>query len=570
MIACVQPKKAIVDGGGELSRVSEDRLHAPPRWCAIEMQRHDPAYEAAVETQFETRAFHDLTKSVNTFYTLPPPDRTAEPGIDVGCKTKSHVTRVDVGEAVRRGLLFDEAMTLGDDGEDDAAGDGGRVEERGMEGVEAGEDADDESGRTAHYAPHNFFPFTDNPSAFNRRLRPAGLPRDILTQIHRQQCYDDDCVKIKRDLRRARAAEEGGRVHLDLWPDGGCVRVDTCYDGGLSEFKKDDRKVLSSLRRVTSRGEERGGRECLWFVVPRVLRDLLLEAAHDSMLHLGGKRTLDALRASGMWWPRQSESVKEFCRRCVTCAFNKVGPRHGAMHIPPNGNKPWQIVSVDVVFLEETSSGNSEAVIFSCRFCRSVRAFAVPRTLDSKHFLNIVARALIPDVGVPLMMISDWGSNLISALCMAFYEEYGGTDPRLADANMHTAVGVNERFNHTLREMARAAYFDHKCEWDIFLPLLVLFYRATKQESLGCSPFFLECGREPVLPWHPRDGRDKEVSSLDEYIIHHIFGVHLAWEAADANLGKVELRTRQITTPSTKPTSSSSRAIVFCFFNLDA
>lgn len=180
----------------------------------------------------------------------------------------------------------------------------------------------------------------------------------------------------------------------------------------------------------------------------------------DSMLHLGRRRTLDALRASGMWWSRQGESVQEFVRRCDTCAFSKVVPRHGAMHIPPNGSTPWQIV---VVYLEETSSGNGEAAFFSCRFCRSIRAFAVPRILDSKVFLNIVAVALVPDVGVPLMMISDRGSNLISALCMAFfYEEYRGTDPRLADAHMHTAVGINERSNNTPREMvARAAYFDH-------------------------------------------------------------------------------------------------------------
>ncbi|KAL3907961.1 MAG: hypothetical protein SGPRY_009979, partial [Prymnesium sp.] len=131
------------------------------------------------------------------------------------------------------------------------------------------------------------------------------------------------------------------------------------------------------------------------------------------------------------------------------------------MHIPPNGNKPWEVVSIDVVYLEETSSGNCDAIIFACRFCGSIRrAFAVPRTLDAKLFLNIVASALVLDVGVPRMMISDRESNLISVLCLAFYEEYGGTDPRLADANMHTAVGLSERFNHTLREMERAAYFD--------------------------------------------------------------------------------------------------------------
>jgi hypothetical protein len=67
---------------------------------------------------------------------------------------------------------------------------------------------------------------------------------------------------------------------------------------------------------------------------------------------------------------------------------------------------------------------------------------------------------------------------------------------------MHTGVGLTERFNATLREMARAAYFDSKRQWDLYLPYIVMFYNATVQESTGFSPYFIEHGREPSLPWH--------------------------------------------------------------------
>ncbi|KAL1504397.1 hypothetical protein AB1Y20_010803 [Prymnesium parvum] len=97
---------------------------------------------------------------------------------------------------------------------------------------------------------------------------------------------------------------------------------------------------------------------------------------------------------------------------------------------------------------------------------------------------------------------------------------------------MHTAVALTERFNSTLREMARAAWFDGKLEWDLILPYLVLFYNSTIQEATGCSPFFLEHGREPVLPWHPTSFVPEASDSVNDFVLKHLYGLHLTWEAA--------------------------------------
>jgi hypothetical protein len=165
--------------------------------------------------------------------------------------------------------------------------------------------------------------------------------------------------------------------------------------------------------------------------------------------------------------------------------------------------------------------------------------------LTSEKFLNLVTFHLIPDVGVPLMMISDRGSNLISELCHEFYEHFGGIEPRIADAHMHTAVGLTERFNSTLREMSRAAYFDTKAEWDLYLPYVQLFYNATVQESTGFSPYFIEHGREPTLPWHATAEVPPQDGSVSAYVRNHLLGVHMAWEAAVANLQQAEARRKE-------------------------
>ena len=130
---------------------------------------------------------------------------------------------------------------------------------------------------------------------------------------------------------------------------------------------------------------------------------------------------------------------------------------------------------------------------------------------------------------------------MISALCEKYYEAFK-IERSVADGDMHTAVGPNERFNGTLRAMARASHFDSGCLWDVYLPLLILFYNATKHPATGYSPYFLEHGREPSLPWTlARLGAD---ASAPELVKRHATGLHLAWDLAYRALSAEEARRR--------------------------
>ena len=56
-----------------------------------------------------------------------------------------------------------------------------------------------------------------------------------------------------------------------------------------------------------------------------------------------------------------------------------------------------------------------------------------------------------------------------------------------------------ERFNRTLEEMLRAFVSDHQQDWDTYLPMLLMAYRATPQRSTEISPFCLMMGHETPL-----------------------------------------------------------------------
>ena len=280
-------------------------------------------------------------------------------------------------------------------------------------------------------------------------------------------------------------------------------------------------------------------------VLPQSQVDAYLQASHDLMGHPGVRRTLAFLQQR-VWFPSMYRAVHSFVLRCPTCAFNKEVPAHGAMHTPENGDRPWACVQVDVVYLEPTAAGLTSAIVFACRYIHDVDCFPCSKSLTSEEFLNVLTFDFAPKHGWPRRLFSDRGSNLISQLCSAYYRAMR-MQHDIGDSYMHTVVGLCERFNATLREFARAIYFDQQCQWDLYLPLLVLMYRSMPDPDLGYSLFYLDHGREPVLPWELSvEGPSQALNFTTSDYVRRIGGaLHAAWHSVHGRHLREELARRQ-------------------------
>ena len=53
---------------------------------------------------------------------------------------------------------------------------------------------------------------------------------------------------------------------------------------------------------------------------------------------------------------------------------------------------------------------------------------------------------------------------------------------------------------HCLINLLSLAASENEQEWDLHLPMVMLAYRTSVQESTGCTPFYLMFGREARLP----------------------------------------------------------------------
>ena len=392
-------------------------------------------------------------------------------------------------------------------------------------------------------------PHLDRPRDFLKRLLP-GAPITSANELLEEQSKDTFCLETIAKLEGAAPISED----LAVADKGDETPSLTIHQRRVARL----RRRLSSLqgRHVGSKhsfaiaedgvllhvGEAQDGRPTAEYVVPESCRGALMAAAHDCTGHPGRQGTRDALRIGRMWWPGIDADVKKWCLDCKPCALNKLGKRVGEFQTPPKGFEPWQVVCVDIVHLEETPSGFCSAFVFTCRLSRAVRSVPATANHDSEEFLNVITYHLIADGIKPGLLIADHEASLASELCIAYHKAFG-INPRWADGHMHTAVGSCERFNSSLRQMARAAYFDTGCLWDVYLPLLVAFYNATIHPATGYSPYYLEHGREPSLPWSLAEvGPDVNAPDL---VRRHATGLHLAWDFAYRALSEKEALRRE-------------------------
>ena len=107
---------------------------------------------------------------------------------------------------------------------------------------------------------------------------------------------------------------------------------------------------------------------------------------------------------------------------------------------------------------------------------------------------------------------------------------------------------VESRDITTMHNILRILTPQQKRKWPEHLPELVFAYNFTVHSSTGYSPYFLMCGRDPILPVdHLVITTESEatITIVDEYLPKHKKRLTEAMEPAKQNLDKVAEQRRE-------------------------
>ncbi|HLP81323.1 MAG TPA: reverse transcriptase domain-containing protein, partial [Nitrosomonas sp.] len=308
---------------------------------------------------------------------------------------------------------------------------------------------------------------------------------------------DSECVP-EWDL------EAWKRESANATPDDGCVE-----EAGL--FYKE----------VEVRDNEMG--RVLW--VPPILRYYVLRAFHDPPIqgHCGMTRMFQNMRQRVVWRGMKRD-IGAFVQECNICARFKSNRNKVPLQPYTIPNAPFDTVSADIIGPVPSSRlGSMYILAIQDQLSRWVQFVPLRDTLS-----ETVARAFLSrwvcTYGVPRRVLTDQGSNFVSALFREFLR-FLGSKPVNTCAYRPQSNGANERSHrdlHTYLAMfLNPATVD---TWDTLLQEAAWVHNSLTHTALGVSPFEVLFGIPPrtVQAWLP--------GPLDSFVdlktnFQHYYGV---------------------------------------------
>jgi RNase H-like domain found in reverse transcriptase/Integrase zinc binding domain/Reverse transcriptase (RNA-dependent DNA polymerase)/Integrase core domain len=298
--------------------------------------------------------------------------------------------------------------------------------------------------------------------AFSNRsnfIATLAVPYWSVEDVIREQEGDPDCQKIITDIEEGRTAEFNVQANGLLY-------------------------------------QERNGIYRL--VIPRTMIHKIINHLHVPPCagHQGIKRTISLISARFYWQTLRSD-VEHYISRCIPCQQRKAGKAAkfplGLFELP---DRPFDTVHMDIVGPLPTNPRTRNSYILSfidhfSKYCELIPIIEISAKTVARHFvLQIILRH-----GTPLKLVTDRGSNFVSALfqetCRLLQISRIQTTAYHPESN-----GMVERLHETMADIVSHYVSRNQKDWDQWLPYMAMAYRSTAHTTTGFSPHYLLYGRE--------------------------------------------------------------------------
>jgi hypothetical protein len=262
----------------------------------------------------------------------------------------------------------------------------------------------------------------------------------------------------------------------------------------LSFLKKVKHFFVDEGGRLYRKGSENNGQPLSY--IPKDKRMHLLHSAHDHLGHKGVYATT-AILEKRFWWPELEKDVEWFVSSCQACQDRQLRlPK-----MPPTLTYTpslFQKIHVDVFKVSPASNGCKNVVHGRCALSRWSEGRALKhdntRGIAEWFFEDIICRW-----GIPEEVVTD-NAPQMRAVLKWLEEKYGVRGITISAYNSQ-ANGVIERAHFDIRQALVKATGGDLSKWYWFLKPVLWADRVTPRKGLGCSPYFIVLGAEPILPF---------------------------------------------------------------------
>ena len=242
-------------------------------------------------------------------------------------------------------------------------------------------------------------------------------------------------------------------------------------------------------------------------VVPDILKPTILFLYHDLPLaaHMGQERTRNKI-SRDWWWIDLTHDVRVYVKTCHKCQTAKSGRTFQDALQPYNSVwAPWYAISMDYFGPLPASKGYNYILVvtdFATKYVIIIPMRQSRRTNDKIDSVA-TAHALLDEVilkfGVPRILLSDQGSNFVSSVMQELYRTLSLTKKQTTPYHPQTN-GRTERFNRTLKAMLKTLIKENQTDWVTHCKAIEFAYNTSEHSETKFSPFFLNFGRNAILP----------------------------------------------------------------------
>lgn len=231
--------------------------------------------------------------------------------------------------------------------------------------------------------------------------------------------------------------------------------------------------------------------------------------------HPGKTKTMK-LVAERYYWPKMAEFANQFTLACRECSWTNqwTDKTPGLLKPLPVGERLWQHVAFDFKKMPKSKNGYDNMFLMVDRFGKR----AITRPCHANATAKDAARYYYESVwryyGTPDTATSDRGSQFVSdftnELC-----KLTRVKQNIATTGHAQTDGQSEILNKIYDQRLRPFVSHFQDDWDELLPAMDLAHAILPHETTGISPYELELGQKPRLPFNWEE-RTKKFNSPQE------------------------------------------------------